>query len=119
MVSVLPRRSCIDFRQATPYLACVVFLKSLFRDFTRSSILIVFLTYACSIAATEIPLPDDRKNVRTVFVVHDAWHAAIVTQKSNIPIDVLPELRDFLPPSIWNSAGETGIISRLRMRGLA
>ena len=47
------------------------------------------------IPAAEIPLPDDRKNVRTVFVVHDAWHAAIVTKKSDIPIAVLPELRDF------------------------
>ena len=65
-------------------------LKSLLRFFV-----IVFLTYACSIPAAEIPLPDDRKNVRTVFVVHDAWHAAIVTKKSDIPIDVLPELRDF------------------------
>jgi uncharacterized protein (TIGR02117 family) len=73
----------------------VVSLKSLLRDFTRRSILIVFLTYACSIPAAEIPLPDDRKNVRTVFVAHDAWHAAIVTKKSDIPIAVLPELRDF------------------------
>ena len=83
------------FRLATRYLACVVSLKSLFRDFTPRSILIVFLTYACSIPAAEIPLPDDRKNVRTVFVAHDAWHAAIVTKKSDIPIAVLPELRDF------------------------
>jgi uncharacterized protein (TIGR02117 family) len=73
----------------------MTFLKSLFPDFTRRSFFIVFLTYACSNPAGEIPLPAGGKHARTVFVVHDAWHAAIVARKADIPIAVLPELRDF------------------------
>jgi len=68
----------------------VASLKSLLRFFV-----IVFLTYACSNAATEIRFHGDGKNVRTVFIVHDAWHAAIVIKKADIPVVVLPELRDF------------------------
>jgi len=53
------------------------------------------LPYACSNPATEIRFHGDGKNVRTVFIVHDAWHAAIVIKKGDIPAVVLPELRDF------------------------
>jgi uncharacterized protein (TIGR02117 family) len=73
----------------------MTFLKPLFPDLTRCSFVVVFLTYACSNPAAQIPLPVEGKNVRTVFVVHDAWHAAIVAKKADIPIAVLPELRDF------------------------
>ena len=30
-----------------------------------------------------------------VFVVHDAWHSAIVAKKADIPAGVLPEIEDF------------------------
>jgi uncharacterized protein (TIGR02117 family) len=73
----------------------VASLKSLLRDFTRRSFFIVFLTYACSNPTPGISFPGAGKNVRTIFIVHDAWHAAIVTKKADIPIAVLPELRDF------------------------
>jgi len=53
------------------------------------------LPYACSNPATEIRFHGDGNNVRTVFIVHDAWHAAIVIKKGDIPAVVLPELRDF------------------------
>jgi uncharacterized protein (TIGR02117 family) len=68
----------------------VASLKSLFRFFV-----IVLLTCACSNPATETRFHGDGKNVRTVFIVHDAWHAAIVIKKTDIPALVLPELRDF------------------------
>jgi uncharacterized protein (TIGR02117 family) len=68
----------------------VASLESLFRFFV-----IVFLTCACSNPVTEIGFHGDGKNVRTVFIVHDAWHAAIVIKKVDIPAVVLPELRDF------------------------
>jgi uncharacterized protein (TIGR02117 family) len=71
-------------------LPCVASLKSLLRFFV-----IVFLTCACSNPATEIRFDADGKNVRTVFIVYDAWHAAIVIKKRDIPTVVLPELRDF------------------------
>ena len=65
-------------------------LKSLLRF-----LVIVFLTYACSNPTAEIHFRGEGKNVRTVFIVHDAWHAAIVIKKADIPAVVLPELRDF------------------------
>jgi uncharacterized protein (TIGR02117 family) len=56
---------------------------------------IVFLIYAFSNPAAEIPVRGEAKNVRTVFIVHDAWHAAIVIKQADVPAGVLPELRDF------------------------
>ena len=32
---------------------------------------------------------------RSVFIVHSAWHAAIVLRKGDIPSEVVPELADF------------------------
>jgi len=32
---------------------------------------------------------------RSVFVVHDTWHAALVLRKSDIPAQSIPEVRDF------------------------
>jgi uncharacterized protein (TIGR02117 family) len=78
-----------------PYLACVASFKSLLRDFARGIFFIVFLIYAHSNSAAEIPVGGEAKNARTVFIVHDAWHAAIVIRKMDIPTVVLPELRDF------------------------
>jgi uncharacterized protein (TIGR02117 family) len=68
----------------------VASLKSLLRSFV-----IVFLTYACSNPTAEVHFRGEEKLVRTVFIVHDAWHAAIVIKKGDIPAVVLPELRDF------------------------
>ena len=65
-------------------------LKSLLRSFV-----IVFLTYACSNPTAEVHFRGEEKLVRTVFIVHDTWHAAIVIKKGDIPAVVLPELRDF------------------------
>ena len=78
----------------TPNLPCVAFLRSLLLNFAPS-FFIVFLTIACANPAAEVAFPRDAKNVRTVFVVRDAWHAAIVAKKLDIPIAVLPELDDF------------------------
>jgi uncharacterized protein (TIGR02117 family) len=73
----------------------VAFLKSLLRHFDRLIFLLVFLTHACSNPPAEILFPEDGKNDRTVFVVHDAWHSAVVIKKADIPATVLPEIRDF------------------------
>lgn len=61
----------------------------------RRVFLICFLTYGCSNPAPESRLHGEAKNDRTVFVVHDAWHAAIIVRKADIPAATLPELRDF------------------------
>jgi uncharacterized protein (TIGR02117 family) len=83
------------FRRATPYLAGVASFKLHLWDFPRRILFIVFLIYACSNPAAEISVRGEAKNVRTVLIVHDAWHAAIVIEKADIPTVVLPELRDF------------------------
>lgn len=70
-------------------------LKSLPRDFARRLFFIAFLTCACANPTPATRFREEGKNVRTVFIVHDAWHAAIVIKKADIPAAVLPELRDF------------------------
>jgi len=40
-------------------------------------------------------LPGDGKNLRTVFIVHDAWHSAVVIRTADISAAVLPEMKDF------------------------
>jgi uncharacterized protein (TIGR02117 family) len=73
----------------------VASFKSLLRDFARGIFVIVFLNYAYSNPAAEIPVRGEAKNVRTVFIVHDAWHAAIVITRADIPTGFLPEINDF------------------------
>jgi uncharacterized protein (TIGR02117 family) len=69
--------------------------KSLLRDFTCRILLAVFLICAYSTLAAEMRFQGEAQNARNVFIVHDAWHAAIVIKKADIPAIVLPELRDF------------------------
>lgn len=83
------------FRRAPSYLAYVPPVNSPPWDLTRRAFLIVFLTYACSNSTTETPFHEDGKKVRTVFVAHDSWHSAVVIKKADIPIAVLPEVKDF------------------------
>jgi uncharacterized protein (TIGR02117 family) len=86
------------FHHVTPYWPCVDSFNSLIRDFARRKFLIVVLIYACANTAAEIPVHGETKNVKTVLIVHDAWHAAIVVRKADIPVAALPELKDF--PSV-------------------
>ena len=90
----LPEAVVLIFRETTPYLSCVGSFKSLLPGLARRGFLILFLTYACSHPIAENFLPQGN-SVRTVFVVHDAWHAAIVVKTADIPVAVLPEVRDF------------------------
>src|SRR5688572_3710073 len=41
----------------------------------------------------------EEKRCRTVFIIHDSWHAAIVLRKDDLSIATLPELADFPDPS--------------------
>ena len=70
-------------------------LKSLLRHFARLIFLFVCLPYACSTPPAEILSAGDEKNVRTVFIVHDAWHSAVVIRTADIAAAVLPEMKDF------------------------
>jgi uncharacterized protein (TIGR02117 family) len=63
--------------------------------FSCRFILIIFLTFACSAPTVEIRGHPDGENLQSVFVAHDRWHAGIVLKKSDIPLALLPEVRDF------------------------
>jgi uncharacterized protein (TIGR02117 family) len=86
------------FHRVTPYWPCVDFFNSLIRDFAIRKFLIVVLIYVYANTAAEVPVHGETKNVKTVLIVHDAWHAAIVIRKADIPVAALPELKDF--PSV-------------------
>ena len=73
----------------------MAFFKSLLRGFAGGFFFIICLAEVHSNPAEEIPVRGEAKTDRTVFVVHDAWHAAIVIKKADIPAAVLPELKDF------------------------
>ncbi|HEY7317950.1 MAG TPA: DUF2459 domain-containing protein [Candidatus Binatia bacterium] len=77
------------------YLLRVAVPKLLLPELTRRNLFIVFLALVGSSPAAEIVWADRGEDVKTVFVVHDAWHAAIIAKKTDIPTAVLPELRDF------------------------
>jgi uncharacterized protein (TIGR02117 family) len=46
-------------------------------------------------AANEWACSPEEKLCRTVFIVHDSWHAAIVLRKDEVSTATLPELADF------------------------
>jgi uncharacterized protein (TIGR02117 family) len=69
--------------------------KLLLRLFARRIFPVVVLIYACANHAAEISFREEAKNGRAIFIVHDAWHAAIVIKKADIPVVILPELKDF------------------------
>jgi len=69
-------------------------LKS-FRKLARRLLLLFFLACACSRPTPENSFQQGGKNTRSVFIVHDAWHAAIVIRQADLTAAMLPELRDF------------------------
>lgn len=83
------------FWRATRYLASVASLRLSSRDLAHRIFFIICLTSACSNPAAETGFQPKGKVARSAFVVHDAWHAAIVIRKRDVPAHALPELRDF------------------------
>jgi len=73
----------------------VAWLKSLLRQSAHLIFLLVCLTHACSNPPAEILSTGDERNIRTVFIVHDAWHSAVVIRTADISTAVLPEMKDF------------------------
>jgi uncharacterized protein (TIGR02117 family) len=70
-------------------------LKQLLRDLAHPIFLVIFLIHACSKPTVEMRFREEGKNVKSVFIVHDSWHSAIVIKKTDISAAILPELRDF------------------------
>jgi uncharacterized protein (TIGR02117 family) len=61
----------------------------------RRIFLIVLLSCGCANSVTPARFRTQANHAKHVFIVHDAWHAAIVIRTIDIPAAVLPELRDF------------------------
>jgi hypothetical protein len=53
------------------------------------------LICGCANSVTPARFRTQANHAKHVFIVHDAWHAAIVIRTIDIPAAVLPELRDF------------------------
>lgn len=56
---------------------------------------IFLLICGCTNSVTPTRFHTHANHAKHVFIVHDAWHAAIVIRTIDIPTAVLPELRDF------------------------
>ena len=64
-----------------------------------ASLVFIALTHARPAgAANEWTCSPETKLCRTVFVVHDSWHAAIVLRKDDLSNAAFPELADFPDP---------------------
>ena len=61
----------------------------------RSFLLYALLFPGHALAVAGWSCVRDEANCRSVIIVHDSWHAAIVLRKSALPSSVLPELADF------------------------
>ncbi|MGH7798949.1 MAG: DUF2459 domain-containing protein [Candidatus Binatia bacterium] len=59
---------------------------------------LVFCLFGCSGQARSVHAwncVQEESNCRSVFIVHDSWHAAIVLRKDDLPSAAFPELADF------------------------
>jgi uncharacterized protein (TIGR02117 family) len=64
-------------------------------DKATPSLFLFWLICACSGPITEHAAPGQETFGKSVFVVHDAWHSAVVVRTADFSPDALPELRDF------------------------
>jgi uncharacterized protein (TIGR02117 family) len=53
------------------------------------------LLSACGSSVAPAHYPTERTGSEHIYIVHDAWHAAIVIRKIDVSPAVLPEVRDF------------------------
>jgi uncharacterized protein (TIGR02117 family) len=74
----------------------LISLASAFLRIILPTLVFLLLTYAGPArAANEWTCSPEEKLCRTVFIVHDSWHAAIVLRKDDVSTATLPELADF------------------------
>ena len=61
----------------------------------RIVILIALLASACAKPIDQLYPPSEADKTKSVFVVNLGWHTGIVIRKADIPLAILPEIRDF------------------------
>jgi len=62
---------------------------------TANYVLSLWLIFSAGTASAEWVCAPSETSCKTVFVVHNSWHAAIVLSRADLGLDDLPELSDF------------------------
>ncbi len=60
-----------------------------------TSLLPLWLLLTCDAALANWTCPASEASCKTIFIVHNAWHAAIVVDRHDVGAAVFPELSDF------------------------
>lgn len=63
--------------------------------FVRASLVFLGLLVSFSLARSEWTCLPDARTCKSVYILHDTWHTAIVLRPGDISPDTLPELGDF------------------------
>jgi uncharacterized protein (TIGR02117 family) len=62
---------------------------------TANYVLSLWLFFSAGTARADWLCAPGEASCKTVFIVHNAWHAAIVLSRGDLGLDALPELSDF------------------------
>ncbi|MGH7886856.1 MAG: DUF2459 domain-containing protein, partial [Candidatus Binatia bacterium] len=62
---------------------------------TANYVLILWLFFSAGMARADWICAPSETSCKTIFVVHNSWHAAIVLNRGDLGLDDLPELSDF------------------------
>jgi uncharacterized protein (TIGR02117 family) len=62
---------------------------------TGTCVLSLWLFFSAGTARADWICAAGETSCKTVFIVHNAWHAAIVLDRGDLSLDALPELSDF------------------------
>ena len=58
-------------------------------------VLSLWLFFSAGMARADWVCAPSETSCKTIFIVHNSWHAAIVLSRSDLSLDALPELADF------------------------
>ncbi len=62
---------------------------------TASNVLCLWLFFNAGTARADWVCAPGETSCKTIFIVHNAWHAAIVLDRGDLSLDAVPELSDF------------------------
>lgn len=62
---------------------------------TANYVLSLWLFFSAAVARADWTCAPSETSCKTIFIVHNSWHAAIVLGRIDLSLDALPELSDF------------------------
>ena len=62
---------------------------------TSTTVLSLWLLLNACMARADWFCASGESSCKTIFIIHNSWHAAIIVSASDVSLDVLPELSDF------------------------